>query len=107
MKKQFKLISTILLIILIYIKILYPYLLVVLTEDTHNFILIILSLLLNINNIILLEEIKANTNDNLIEYKYMKIICNELSYIYKKIDKIEKKIKNKKFNKSCNDLYSL
>jgi len=107
MKKQFKLISTILLIILIYRKILYPYLLVVVPEDTHNFILIILSLLLNINNIILLEEIKANTNDNLIEYKYIKSICNELSYIYKKIDTIETNIKNKKFNKSCNNLYSL
>jgi hypothetical protein len=107
MKKQFKLISIILLIILIYRKILYPYLLVVVTEDTHNFILIILSLLLNINNIILLEEIKANTNDNLIEYKYIKSICIELSYIYKKIDTIEINIKNKKFNKSCNDLYSL
>jgi hypothetical protein len=107
MKKQFKLISTIVLIIIIYRKLVYPYLLVLLTEDTHNFILIILSLLLNINNIILLEEIKATTNDNLIEYKYLKIICNELSYIYKKIDTIDTKIKNKKFNKSCNDLNSL
>jgi hypothetical protein len=78
MKKQFKLILTIVLIIIIYRKILYPYLLVILTEDAPNFILIILSLLLNIHNIILLEEIKTTTNDNLIEYKYMKIVYTKI-----------------------------
>jgi len=108
MKKIFILISSACLITIIYKKIFYPYLLYILSLETQLFILIILSLIFNINNKLLLEEIKQNinTNDNIIEYKYLKLLCNEISFIYKKIDTIDKKI-CKKINKSCNDLYLL
>ena len=109
MKKIIILVSSAFLLTIIYKKIFYPYLLFILSSDTQLFILIILSLLFNINNKILLEDIKTKTNDNMIEYKYLKLICNEMSFIYKKIDTIDKIVSKKinKINKSCNDLYLL
>jgi len=91
MKKIIILVSSAFLLTIIYKKIFYPYLLFILSSETQNFILIVLSLLFNINNKILLEDIKTKTNDNMIEYKYLKLICNEISYIYKKIEIIDKK----------------
>jgi len=92
--------------------------------DTHNFILVFTSILVQIDNISLLNDIKEKEKekekekDNIMENRYLKMISNQLYYISNKLDKLDKldkkdkKDKNHKYKidynskkfKSCGDL---
>lgn len=90
----------ILLISIFYIKILYPHIIILLTNDIYNFILIYLILLIKVENII----IKNKNNDNIMEEKYLKIIFTHISNIYKKIDNLELNNKRILRSNSLNDI---
>ena len=89
---------------ILYIRIIYPYIILILTQDIHNFLLIFVSLLINLENIILEEQLKNKINDNIMEDKYLKIISNQISYICRSIDNLEIKQKKILRSKSLNNI---
>ena len=123
MIRETSLLTIIGIIALIYIHYIYPYVLLLISVNTHNFILIFSSILVQIDNFSLLKEIKEKENDNIMEEKYLKIISNQLYYICKKVDNIDnnnyknqyhnnhgysyRTYNNKKMFKSCGDLSSI
>jgi len=94
----------IILISIVYIKILYPQIILLLTIDIHNFILIFISIIISIDNIILKKELTNKINDNIMEEKYLKIIFTHISNIYKKIDNLELNNKRILRSNSLNDI---
>jgi len=108
MIKEISLLTVITFITLIYNYYLYPCVLLMISVDTHNFILVFTSILVQIDNISLLNEIKEKerVKDNIMENRYLKMISNQLYYISNKIDKLDKnKIHHYSKNfKSCGNL---
>jgi hypothetical protein len=92
------------LISIFYIKIIYPYIIILLTADIYNFILIYILLLLNLENTILENKFRNITNDNIMEEKYLKVISNQLLYLCKNIDSLEIKSKKILRSKSLNNI---
>jgi hypothetical protein len=115
MIRETSLLSIIGLITLIYNHFIYPYILLIISANNHNFIVIFSLILVQIDNFSLLKEIKEKQNDNIMEEKYLKVISNQLYYICKKVDNIDNyknQNKNRNYNnnkifKSCGDLTSI
>lgn len=115
MIRETSLLSIIALITLIYNHFIYPYILLLISENNHNFLIVFSLILVQIDNFSLLKEIKEKENDNIMEEKYLKVISNQLYYICNKVDNIDnykKQNNHKNYNynkmfKSCGDLSSI
>ena len=123
MIKETSLLTIIAIISLLYNHYIYPYVLLLISVNTHNFILVFSLILVQIDNFSLLKEMKEKEKDTIMEDKYLKIISNQLYYICKKVDNIDnnsiynnhnhnynhshKIYNNKKIFKSCGDLSSI
>jgi len=127
MIKETSLITLIGIISIIYNNFIYPYILIIINENTHNFFLVFISILVQLDNFSLLQKIEEKKVDNIMEEKNLKIISNQLYYICRTLDNHHYKYKtynnqrekeidkereksyynNKIFNKSCNDLIGI
>jgi len=109
--KETSIITLVGIISLLYINIIYPYIIIYVSNEIHNYMLIFISIISQIDNYRLISDIKMKEQDNILYNKYLKVISNQLYYICNRVDKIDNykyhKIninKNKKAFKSCGDL---
>jgi hypothetical protein len=92
----------------------YPYIITVMDVSYYNNIIISFLILIQIDNFTLFydlsKKIDIENNNSKVEDKYLKIILNQINYINKKEQEIERKklkFKERRNNRSCNDIYNM
>lgn len=92
----------------------YPYIITVMDASYYHNIIISFLILIQIDNFTLFydlsKKIDIENNNSKVEDKYLKIILNQINYINKKEQEIEKKklkFKERRNNRSCNDIYNM
>lgn len=116
MIKQLTFLIIIYFISIIYNKTIYPYIIIYISVEYYNNIIISLLILIQIDNFTLFydlsKKIETETNHSKIEDKYIKTILNQIDYINKKEMDFNRRINKfkdnyKKIHRSCNDIYNL
>lgn len=92
----------------------YPYIITVMDASYYHNIIISFLILIQIDNFTLFydlsKKIDIENNNTKVEDKYLKIILNQINYINKKEQEIERKklkFKERRNNRSCNDIYNM